>query len=190
MVERISALFGHYPKGRLGGDGDSSVTFCEVADLSLLQIAAWADSLGDVGARAAASIGADAAPGPGRVVSTPKGSLLRVEPLKWWLFGAGDVELSPALSAPEGSVLDLSHSRSHIRISGPQAALLLNRHLPLDLREDAFPVGSVASTAFHHTGVTLWKSEQGFELFMVRGFALSLWQLLLESGAQFNAEVI
>lgn len=186
MVERISALFGHYSKGRLGGDGACGVTFCEVADLSLVQVAAWPDTLRDVGARAAQSIGADAAPAPGKAVSTPKGALLRVEPLKWWLYGAGDVELSPE----EGSVLDLSHSRTHLRISGPQAALLLNRHLPLDLREAAFPVGTVATSAFHHTGVTLWRSEQGFELFMVRGFALSLWQLLLESGEQFNAEVV
>ena len=65
-----------------------------------------------------------------------------------------------------------------------------NRHLPLDLRPASFPVGSVASTAFHHVGVTLWRSDDGFELFLPRGFALSLWEMLLESAAQFGGEVV
>ncbi|NQU55861.1 MAG: sarcosine oxidase subunit gamma [Rhodospirillales bacterium] len=196
MVERVSALSGHYPKGRQVGqvgqdaEGDCGVTFCECANLSLIQVAAWPDTLSVVGTKVAQVIGLKEAPGPGRVVSSAKGSLMRTEPLKWLLAGSQGLDLLCDISAAEGAVLDLSHSRTHLRISGPQAALLLNRHLPLDLREGAFPVGTVASSVLHHTGVTLWRSEQGFELLMVRGFALSLWQLLLESGAQFNAEVV
>ena len=38
-------------------------------------------------------------------------------------------------------------------------------HLPLDLRDAFCPVGSVASTALHHVGITLWRSEDGFEHF-------------------------
>ena len=49
---------------------------------------------------------------------------------------------------------------------------------------------SVASTAFHHVGVTLWRSVEGYELFLPRGFAVSLWQGLLESAEQFGVEVI
>lgn len=67
---------------------------------------------------------------------------------------------------------------------------LLNRHLPLDLREGAFPLGSVASTAFHHVGITVWRSEAGYELFLPRGFAVSLWELLRESAEQFGVEVV
>ncbi len=183
MVERVSALSGHYPKGDIEG---GAVCFHENPNLSLIQLAAWPETLSAVGAKAAALIGAGEAPGPGKAVATSKGSLLRIEPLKWWLVGASSV----ALPSDEGAVLDLSHSRTHLIISGPQAALLLNRHLPLDLREAEFPVGTVASSAFHHTGVTVWRSDQGFELLMIRGFALSLWQLLLESGEQFNADVV
>jgi len=189
MVERVSALSGHYPKGG-GGADDSGVCFRENPNLSLIQLAAWPETLSTVGAKAAALIGAGEAPGPGKVVATSKGSLLRIEPLKWWLVGGSTVALPLLLSSDEGAVLDISHSRTHLIISGPQAALLLNRHLPLDLREAEFPVGTVASSAFHHTGVTVWRSDQGFELLMIRGFALSLWQLLLESGEQFNADVV
>jgi len=190
MVKRVSALSGEYLVGRLGVEGACGVTLKEIPDLSLIQIAAWPDTLSAVGDKAAHIIGADTAPGPGRVVSTSNGSILRIEPLKWWVIGAPAFELSSALSINEGAVLDLSHSRAYLSISGPQAALLLNRHLPLDLREASFPVGTVATTAFHHTGVTIWRSDQGYELLMIRGFALSLWQILIESGAQFNAEIV
>ncbi|HJP09731.1 MAG TPA: hypothetical protein QGF27_06900, partial [Arenicellales bacterium] len=59
----------------------------------------------------------------------------------------------------------------------------------LDLRDAFCPVGSVASTALHHVGITLWRSEDGFELFVPRGFALSTWEILIETAAQFGAEV-
>jgi len=114
------------------------------------------------------------------------GALLRTEPLKWWVFGAPAPELTP----DEGVALDLSHSRTHVRIAGPQAASLINRNVPIDLRESSFPEGSVASSVFHHVGVTLWRSQDGFELFLPRGFALSLWEVLLEGAAQFGAEIL
>ncbi len=172
MVERTSALEGHYETGRFGATGNPGVALREVRDLILWQVAAWPDS-----AERVAEIAADAA--------GSNGMLLHVEPLKWWLVGTAP----PELSEDQGAVLDLSHSRTHVRISGPAAATLLNRHLPLDFREASFPIGTVASTAFHHVGVTLWRSEKGYELLLPRGFALSLWQMLRESAAQFGYEV-
>ena len=112
--------------------------------------------------------------------------MLRVEPLKWWLLGLEP----PELDVEQGVLLDLSHSRTRMRVSGPRAAELINRHLPLDLRDASFPQGSVASSAFHHVGVTVWRSSLGFEMFLPRGYAMSLWEMLLESAGQFGAEVV
>jgi len=185
-VTRISALEGHITTGRFGPDGEVGVTLRLMPDLVLHQVAAWPDTLKFVGAKVAEVVAAKSVPGPGLSVDGGAGALLRIEPLKFWIIGPAALALSPE----EGSVLDLSHSRTHIRISGPHAADLLNRHLPLDLRSSSFPPGSVASTAFHHVGVTLWRSNAGFDLFMPRGFALSLWEVLLEGSAQFAYEVV
>jgi heterotetrameric sarcosine oxidase gamma subunit len=185
MVDRVSALAGHEAARRFGADGDVSVTLTVVPNLVLHQIAAWPGTLATVGTIAAQHTSVSAAPAPRRAAVGSGGALLRIEPLKWWLFGAA----APALDAEQGATLDVSHSRTHVRIAGLKANTLLNRHLPLDLRDVNFPAGSVASTAFHHVGVTLWRSAEGFELFLPRGFALSLWELLLESAAQFGAEV-
>ena len=184
-LERISALSGHLTSGRFGAEGEVGVILREVPDLTLTQAAAWPETLSLVGAKAAEAVGAEAVPGPGQAVVGSGGALLRIEPLKYWLLGAA----APALAPDQGATLDLSHSRSHLRISGPQAAGLLNRHLPLDLRDESFQIGSVAATAFHHCGVALWRSEAGFELFLPRGFALSLWEMLLDSAAQFGCQV-
>jgi heterotetrameric sarcosine oxidase gamma subunit len=171
---RVSALAGHYKTGRFEVDGGCGVTLTEVPDLCLFQMAAWPDTLKGVAELAA------------KQAESEQGHALRVEPLKWWLVGCPAVELT----AEQGATLDLSHSRTQIRVSGERAVDLLNRHLPLDLREPAFPAGSVAATAFHHVGVTLWRSEAGYELFLPRGFALSLWELLYESAQQFGVEVV
>lgn len=171
--KRISALAGHYKAGRFEVDGACGVTLTEVPDLCLHQMAAWPDTLADVGELVA------------KQAESEQAHALRIEPLKWWLVGCAAAELDPE----QGTVLDLSHSRVRVRVAGECAADLLNRHLPLDLREGAFPVGSVASTVFHHVGITLWRSEAGYELFLPRGFALSLWEMLQESAEQFGVEV-
>ncbi|MDH5354961.1 MAG: sarcosine oxidase subunit gamma [Gammaproteobacteria bacterium] len=189
MVDRISALAGFYRTGKfgiLGEDQSAGVILEDVRDLVLHQIAAWPESVDAVGKLAAKAAGSKAAPGPCKAEVGSSASLLRIEPLKWWVVGAE----APDVDAEQGATLDISHSRTRIRVTGSQAVSFLNRHLPLDLREDSFPVGSVASSAIHHVGVTLWRSELGYELFIPRGFALSLWEGMVETATQFGLEVV
>jgi len=187
MADRVSALAGHHRQGHHGDPERTGVVMQDIQHLVLYQVAAWADSMDAVGKVLARQIGAraDAAAGPGSSTTGDGGAMLRIEPMKWWLVG---VE-APQLDAEQGMTLDLSHSRTRLRVSGDDAAEFLNRHLPLDLREASFPVGSVASSATHHVGVTLWRSTDGYELFIPRGFALSLWEGFVESAAQFGLEI-
>ena len=185
MAKRISALDGHYELGRFGSDGVTGVTLSVVKDLQLFQVAAWPESIDAVGQMAAEQVGANEVAGPGKSTSGSSGSMLRIEPFKWWLLGTEAPEVQPE----HGAVLDLSHSRTRVRVVGDDAVALLNRLLPLDLRESQFPEGSVASSAIHHVGVTLWRSEQSYELFMPRGFAVSVWEVLFESALQFGVDV-
>lgn len=185
MVERVSALKGRCTPGRFGEAGDPGVRLVEIPGLVLHQVAGWPDTLDAVAAKAAAAAGAGSAPGPCAASVGSRGALLRIEPLKWWLHGTE----APSLEPDQGATLDLSHSRTHLRVSGPQARTCLNRLVPLDLRDKACPVDSVASTAMHHVGVTLWHSAAGFELFLPRGFAASVWEVLFDTAMQFGVEV-
>ena len=185
MPKRISSLAQAYQKGVFGKKDKTGVILSEVQDLILYQVAAWPETLEEVGTKLAKSCNLKEYPLASKALNGFQVAMLRIEPLKWWIIG-GEVE---ELSSEEGSILDLSHSRTHIRISGNEAISLLNRHIPIDLREIFFPLNSVASTAFHHCSVTLWRSKNGYELFLPRAFALSLWEVLLESAAQFGYEI-
>ena len=187
MVERVSALDGHIHPGISGIQCDEGpgVTLELMRDLVLSQVAAWPDTLDAAGTAVASALSMDAMPGPGQSTMSGEQAVLRIEPLKWWIVGAAAPELGPET----GATLDLSHSRTRIRVSGRNATDLLNRFLPLDLRQSRFPAGSVASSALHHVGITLWRSEAGYELFFPRGFALSCWEVLEESARQFGLEV-
>lgn len=186
MVERASALSGHYQRGNFGKGGEVGVILSEVSGLVLHQLSAWPDTLIQVGFMGAQACMVDKAPGPGRAAVGSRGALLRIEPLKWWCYGSQ----LPELAAEDGATLDLSHSRIHLRVRGQAAQDCLNRLVPVDLRPNGCPLDSVMSTAFHHVGITLWHSKDGFELFVPRGFALSLWEVLTDTAAQFGVEIV
>jgi len=185
MVDRVSALAGHNQPGHQGDSGKTGVVLRESPDLLLHQVAVWPESIDAVGKTLAQLIGAKTVAGPCSSVSGDNGAMLRIEPMKWWLVGIA----VPEFDAEQAVTLDLSHSRTRLCVSGDDAAEFLNRHFPLDLREASFPVGSVASSATHHVGVTLWRSQDGYELFIPRGFALSLWEGFVESAHQFGVDI-
>ncbi|MCY4051677.1 MAG: sarcosine oxidase subunit gamma [Gammaproteobacteria bacterium] len=188
-IPRNSALDGHYSIGKSGeisADGSAGVILENVQGSVLYQVAGWVDTMDKVGTQIAKAAKAESAPGPCQAVVGEKGALLRVEPMKWWLI---DVT-APVILPKYGTSLDLSHSRTRIRISGSQAVEFLNRFLPLDLREREFPQGFVASSAIHHVGVTLWHAEGHYDLFIPRGFALFVWENLVDVAQQFGLEII
>jgi len=188
-TQRISALSGHCSIGKSGeisADGSAGVILENVEELVLHQVAGWADTMDRVGSQIAKAVKVESAPGPGQAMVGEEGALLRIEPMKWWIIGAAAPEISPE----HGATLDLSHSRTRIRISGPYAVEFLNRFLPLDLRERSFPQGSVASSAIHHVGVTLWCADGHYDLFVPRGFALFVWEGLVDVARQFGLEIV
>ena len=190
MSESVSALTNQLVPGYFGLPGDPGVIIQEVVDFSLFQFAAWPQTLEQTGTLAALAIGAQDAPGPGQTINARRGTMLRIEPLKWWLLTANPVCIEfSELKAETGSVLDLSHSQAWLRVKGSKAATLLNHYLPIDLRPARVSEGTVVSTAFHHVGVTLYYTENEFNLFVPRSFAVSLWELMYLSALQYGLEV-
>ncbi|MGI9489806.1 MAG: sarcosine oxidase subunit gamma [Geminicoccaceae bacterium] len=190
MADVVSPLDNHLAAGRPGHGEQPAVSLSEVREHTLFQLAAWPETIAQTGEVAAQTLGLSAIPGPGQVTTGSNGTLMRVEPLKWWLVAEGSTASAPAAILPEeGNFLDLSHSRTWLKVSGKKAEVLLNHFLPIDLREGSFPTGSVASTAFHHIGVTLWRAEDDINLLLPRSFAASLWQMLCESAMQYGVAV-
>ena len=200
----VSALEGHYRKDSFDLEGKSNIILSEIKGTIINQVAAWPDTLNDIGTKVSQTLNLEKYPEANKVVSLGSIAMLRIEPLKWWVITSGEIEyqdlIDPSIPifkslekyidlSDKGSFLDLSHSRTHVRILGQDSTILLNRHLPIDLRENSFPLNSVATTAFHHCSVTLWRSVEGYELFLPRAFALSLWEIIVESASQFGYEI-
>jgi len=185
MTKRSSALESNYSVGIHSTNDASRLQFSEIKNLQLTQVAAWPDFINKVGLDISNHLNLKEYALPNKAIVKNSVVMMRIEPLKWWIIGS-DV---PILSSDEGTSLDLSHSFTHLEISGPSTSLFLNRHLPLDLREKYFPVNSVASSVIHHVSVKLWRSNSGYHLFIPRGFTLSLWEIFLETASQFGYEI-
>ena len=151
----------------------------------MYQVSAWKETFDILTDNVVKQVGINNYPPPNKALEGKEFSMLRVEPLKWWVYGTRlkNIDIN------QGTYLDISHSRTQIRINGKNSVDLLNLHLPIDLKEKSFPTNSVANTTFHHAGVTLWKSSYGYELFLPRAYSLSLWEVLIESSEQFGYEI-
>ena len=185
MLKRYSALDSNYLLGSYPLDDKISVRFKEFRNLNLQQLACWSNTLSETENFFKKELNVNNSPSFNKGIIKDGYSLWRMEPFKWWM-------LEKELNFPDelGTNLDMSHSFTCINISGDHSTLLLNRHLPVDLRENKFPSSSSASSAIHHVSVKILKySANNYNLFIPRGFALSLWEVLLESAAQFGYEI-
>ena len=80
-------------------------------------------------------------------------------------------------AAPEGldgiaALTDQSDAWARIRLEGPGAEAVLARLVPLDLRDAAFPAGSVARSGLNHMMMVLHRAEDtAFEIMIFRSMA-------------------
>ncbi len=87
-------------------------------------------------------------------------------------------------------VTELGHSRTIIRVSGPNARELIARFLAIDLDPAVFPAGRVTAAGLHGLGVTLHHVSDGtYDLYLPRTFALSLFEGIVEIAEQWGVEV-
>ena len=99
--------------------------------------------------------------------------------------------LAAALAAHPHSLVDVSHRQVGIAVEGPQAALTLNAAVPLDLGEEAFPVGMATRTIFEKAEIVLWRSAPArFRLEVWRSFAPYVMDLLAVVAEENAAEEI
>jgi methylglutamate dehydrogenase subunit D len=86
------------------------------------------------------------------------------------------------------AIIDQSHGRTLIRISGPRAREALAKGVLIDLHPAAFGAGSTASTVISHMGVHFWQVDAGptYEVSVAGSFALSFLEWLTEAAAELG----
>jgi sarcosine oxidase subunit gamma len=120
---------------------------------------------------------------------------MRLGPDEWQLGGPQSEgahiarELETALSGLLHALVEVSHARVALSVSGPRAADAINSGCALDLSPLAFPVGSATRTLLGKSEIVLarWDSVPGFEIECGRSFAAYMRDFLHEAGRQFRA---
>ncbi|WP_275786285.1 sarcosine oxidase subunit gamma family protein [Pararhizobium gei] len=115
-------------------------------------------------------------------------------PGQWFVIG--DIPLSPAeifartpLLDGRASISDQGHGRVRIGISGAFVEAVLAKGTAVDLDAANFPVGHSAMTLIGHISALMTRTDtQGFELLVLRGFAESLWDELIQMSLEFGVD--
>lgn len=182
MAERHSAL-AHLPP-RPGGN--ARVSLVEVRPGSILQVQAWPGTLENV-RRVIAELLMVEAPAVGQAAAASDVTIAAIAPGRYLITGeAADLSgrFAAALPSRDGAVSDLSHGRAVLKLEGEAAAAVLATSVMVDLDLAAFPVGRVAQTMIHHIDVVIHRrSDTHFELWVLRSFAESLTEWLLDAAA-------
>jgi sarcosine oxidase, subunit gamma len=105
-------------------------------------------------------------------------------PATWWLVGhepltPSEIDDLSVRLGPQAWIVDQTHGRVRIEISGPGAVRLLATGTAIDLSLSRFPIGSATETLYGHIGLHLARTaDERFELLVGRSYALSLWDEL------------
>ncbi len=118
----------------------------------------------DVAGPSSAAFGASLPLQPLRAMSEGPRAALWMGPDEWLLIAEDDeaglgAKLEAALAGVPHSLVDVSHGRCAIEVSGAGAARRLNAGVPLDLDLAAFPVGTATRTLLLKAEIVLWRRE-------------------------------
>jgi sarcosine oxidase subunit gamma len=179
MLDRRSALATAHPFAW------AALTLGEVRNFTLTQVAGFGSFETDVAAITGTLPQANdqAAESNGRTI-------FRTGQQTFWFVGPDRDDLA-ARFAGSGNrgviVTPLSSSRTRISIEGRAARDVLRKGIPIDLHESVFTPGKFAMTGVHHTPVLLHcVSENRFELYAMRTFALNVWEWLEDAALEFK----
>ena len=95
-----------------------------------------------------------------------------------------------AVTPAIGTLTDLSHGRTAIRIAGPKAEWVLAKFFAIDFALPAFPLGAGRSTNHHDIFAQLQRTgADQFDIYVFRSFARSFWKALCHASEEVGYEV-
>ncbi len=112
------------------------------------------------------------------------------------LFAVGDRVLTSAefasvqaALADVAAISDQAHGRVRMKAEGVPVRAMLAKGIGADLHPDAFPIGHASVMISGHVSTHVTRTgENAFELMVLRGFALDLWESLVHQSLEFGLE--
>lgn len=195
MVERESPLGTARQPGTHGNLADGvGVTLSETRLSSIVECAAWPGEEKKLIAAIARATGLRLPDGAGAGAVSGERTAFAFAPSRFLVTDEAEglaTTLCQAVGIETGTVTDLSHGRTAIRVAGPRAEWVLAKFFANDFALPAFPVGFGLSTQHHEIFAQIRRDgEEQFDLFVFRSFARSFWTALCQASEEVGYEVV
>ncbi|MDX8434919.1 sarcosine oxidase subunit gamma [Mesorhizobium abyssinicae] len=199
MVERqlpvrLSPLEPQYHLGSHGNfEQGVDVILSETRPGSILQLAAWPGEEKRLMSAIYKVAGLALPDGAGGGVANGVRAAFGFAPSKFTVVDEAEglaAAFSGVVTPDVGTVTDLSHGRTAIRIAGPKAEWVLAKFFAIDFALTAFPVGAGRSTTHHDVFAQIQRSGgDQFDIYVFRSFARSFWKTLCHASEEVGYEV-
>jgi sarcosine oxidase subunit gamma len=194
MVEPLSPLAPVWKPGSHGNFAEGvGVVLSETRPGSIVEAAAWHGEEKKLIAAIRKAAGLALPDGAGAGAYTNGKGAFGIAPGRFLLVDQAEglaEKLSEAVTADTGTVNDLSHGRTAIRVAGPKAEWVLSKFFAIDFVLPAFPVGSGVATVHHDIFAQIQRtSEDAFDIYVFRSFARSFWKMLGHGAEEAGYEV-
>lgn len=194
MVERLSPLEPVYRPGSHGNFEDGvGVILSETQPGSIVQLASWPGQERQTLAAIRTVTGLSLPDGAGGGVAGERKSAFGFAPGRFLAIDEDQglaAAFGPVVKSETGTVTDLSHGRTAIRIAGAEAEWVLAKFFAIDFSLPAFPLGAGRSTSHHDIFAQIQRSgADSFDLYVFRSFARAFWSALCLASEEVGYEV-
>ena len=196
LIRSVSALDGAVAPGRHGRRaGDAGVIATEVRNVGLALVTARKGQRAFLAETVRSTFGVELPDTPRRVAGRGM-AFIWSGPDQWLahMVPAPPAGMEGALAPLAGlaALVDQSHGRAVLRVTGPRVRDALAKGFPIDLHPRAFTTGDTAVTSVAHIGAQIWQIDDAptYEIAVARGFALSFWHWLESSAAEYGLELV
>ena len=191
----LSALAGAAAAGGRYGRHSTcpGVVVSEIREAGLAVVTARKGRRGDLIAAVRSGFGVDLPATPRRVAGE-KIAFVWVGPDQWLAAqhpapkDGMEARLAPLVGL--AALVDQSHGRTLLALTGPRVRDALAKGVPIDLHPRAFRPGDAASTLIAHIPVHLWQVDDrpSYEFAIARSLAQSFWQWLTAAAAEWGVQ--
>lgn len=194
MVDVLSPLQPVWKPGTHGNTASGiGVVLTETQPGSIVQVAAWPGQEKKMIAAIRSVTGLALADGAGGGAANDSKAAFGFAPGRFLIVDQSEglaATFSGAVTPENGTLTDLSHGRTALRISGPKAEWILAKFFAVDFAVPAFPVGSGIATAHHDIFAHIQRTgAEQFDLYVFRSFARSFWIALCHASEEVGYEV-
>jgi len=194
MVEQLSPLGAAFEPGLHGNASNGvGVQLSEMEPGSIVQVAAWAGHEPALLAAVARATGVKLGLNPGAGIAEKTKAAFGIAPGRFLLVDEEEglaEKLLDTIGSEIGTVTDLSHGRTSIRIKGPKAEWVLSKLFAVDFSQTRLKPGDAVSTNHHDVFAQIQRTgSDQFDIYVFRSFARSLWKTLAHAAEETGYEV-